>query len=151
MVRIYCKNTGTFKEFPEGTTLLDMVDQFEFDKPYQIISAKVNNVSEGLKFRVYNNRDVEFLDYRSYSGRNVYSRSICFLLYKAARDIFPDCKLVIRRPISKGYFCKLEKGDGSPVSESELGLLKERMEAIVSMRSTRASSERKTTRTSKSR
>lgn len=65
MVRIYCKNTGTFKEFPEGTTLLDMVDQFEFDKPYQIISAKVNNVSEGLKFRVYNNRDVEFLDYRS--------------------------------------------------------------------------------------
>ena len=132
MVRIYCKNTGTFKEFPEGTTLLDMVDQFEFDKPYQIISAKVNNVSEGLKFRVYNNRDVEFLDYRSYSGRNVYSRSICFLLYKAARDIFPDCKLVIRRPISKGYFCKLEKGDGSPVSESELGLLKERMEAIVS-------------------
>ena len=80
MVRIYCKNTGTFKEFPEGTTLLDMVDQFEFDKPYQIISAKVNNVSEGLKFRVYNNRDVEFLDYRSYSGRNVCSRSICFLL-----------------------------------------------------------------------
>lgn len=80
MLRIYCKNTGTCKEFQEGTTLLEMVDEFEFDKPYDIISAKVNNVSEGLKFRVFNNRDVEFLDYRSYSGRNVYCRSLCFLL-----------------------------------------------------------------------
>ena len=84
MLRVFCKNTGTFQEFPEGTMLLEMIDSFEFERPYEIIAAKVNNVAQGLKFRVYNNRDVEFLDYRSYSGRNVYSRSLCFLLYKAA-------------------------------------------------------------------
>ena len=50
MVRIFCKNTGTFKEFPEGTTLQDIAPQFEFDKPYDILAAKVNNVAEGLRF-----------------------------------------------------------------------------------------------------
>lgn len=131
MLRIFCKNTGTYKEFQEGTTLLEMVDEFNFEKPYDIISAKVNNVSEGLKFRVFNNRDVEFLDYRSYSGRNVYCRSLCFLLYKAARDIFPECKLVIRRPISKGYYCMIEKRDGSPVEASDVEALRSRMKEIV--------------------
>ena len=102
MLKIYCKNNGSTLEFQEGTTLLEMVPHFEFDKPLDIVCAKVNNVCEGLKFRVFNNRDVEFLDYSSYSGRNVYCRSLCFLLYKAARDLFPKCKVVMRRPISKG-------------------------------------------------
>ena len=72
MLKVFCKNNGTYKEFQEGTTLLEMLPSFDFDKPYDIVSAKVNNVCEGLKFRVFNSRDVEFLDYRSYNGRNVY-------------------------------------------------------------------------------
>ncbi|MBO6237672.1 MAG: nucleoside kinase, partial [Bacteroidales bacterium] len=88
MLKIFCKNTGTFQEFQEGTTLLDMIPAFDFERPYDILSAKVNNVSEGLKFRVFNNRDVEFLDYRSYSGRNIYCRSLSFLLCKAVRDLY---------------------------------------------------------------
>lgn len=131
MVKVFCKNTGTVKEFKEGTTLLDMVPHFEFEKPYAIISAKVNNISEGLKYRVFNNRDVEFLDYRSYSGRNVYCRSLCFLLCKATRDLFPACRIVLRRPISKGYYCELVKGDGSNVDQSDADIISARMRTIV--------------------
>lgn len=131
MVKVFCKNTGTVKEFKEGTTLLDMVPHFEFEKPYAIISAKVNNISEGLKYRVFNNRDVEFLDYRSYSGRNVYCRSLCFLLCKAARDLFPACRIVLRRPISKGYYCELVKGDGSNVDQSDVDSISARMRTLV--------------------
>ena len=131
MVRIFCKNTGTYREFQEGTMLLDMIDEFDFGKPYDIISAKVNNVSQGLKFRVYNSRDVEFQDYTTYSGRNVYSRSLCFLLYKAALDVFPQCKVVMRRPISKGFFCSIDKGDGNPLSAMDIAAIKARMREIV--------------------
>ena len=104
MLRIYCKNTGTFKEFQEGSTLLDMIPEFDFERPYEIISAKVNNVSQGLKFRVFNNRDVEFLDYRTYAGRNVYCRSLCFLLCKAAQDLFPGCKVGYTPPYLQRLF-----------------------------------------------
>ena len=79
MVRIFCKNTQTYKEFQEGTTLLEMLPEFEFDQPYQILSAKVNNVSQGLNFKVYNNRDVEYVDGTEASGQRVYQRSLLFL------------------------------------------------------------------------
>jgi uridine kinase len=93
MIKIFCKNTGTFGEFNEGTALLEIAEAFEFDKPYPILAAKVNNVTEGLRFRVYHNLDVEFLDYRTYSGRNFYCRSLCFLLYEAVHNLFPESRL----------------------------------------------------------
>lgn len=131
MVRIYCKNTGTYKEFLEGTPLLDIAPQFEFDKPYEILAAKVNNVAEGSRFRVFHNRDVEFLDYRTYIGRNFYSRSLCFLLYKATRDLFPESRMTIRRPISKGYFCSVYKNDGSFLTEEDVEAIGARMRELV--------------------
>ena len=131
MLKIFCKNTGTFQEFQEGTTLLEMLPAFDFERPYDILSAKVNNVAEGLKFRVFNNRDIEFLDYRSYSGRNVYCRSLAFLLCKAVRDLYPDFHVVLRRPISKGYFCNVDKPDGAEVTEAETAAIRDHMKDLV--------------------
>ena len=131
MIEIFCKNTGTVKEFPEGTYLRDIAAGFEFDKPYDILAAKVNNVAQGLRFRVYHNLDVEFLDYRTYTGRNFYCRSLCFLLFKAVKDLFPESKLTIRRPISKGYYCSVDKGDSSPLTEADVAAVRERMAKIV--------------------
>ena len=132
MIEIYCKNTGTKKSFKEGITLLKLASEFEFDKPYDILAAKVNNVTEGLKYAVYNNKEVEFLDYRSYGGRNVYCRSLCFLLCKAAKDIFPKCKVVLRRPISKGYYCLVDKGNGTELTADDVAAINARMQKIVS-------------------
>lgn len=131
MIRIYCRNNGTFREFREGTTLLEMVPEFEFEKPCEILAAKVNNVAEGLLFRVFNNKDIEFMDYRSYSGRNVYCRSLSFLLCKAVTDLFPGSRTSLRRPISKGYFCSVEKPDGSPLSDGDITAIDSRMRELV--------------------
>ena len=91
----------------------------------------MNNVAEGLRFRVFHNRDVEFLDYRTYIGRNFYSRSLCFLLYKATRDLFPESRMTIRRPISKGYFCSVYKNDGSFLTEEDVEAIGARMRELV--------------------
>ena len=131
MVNIYCVNTKTTKTFPEGTTLMEMLPEFEFEKPYPILCAKVNNVSQGLKYKAYNSRQVEFLDYTSYVGRSVYCNSLCFLLCKAAKDVFPDCRVVLRRPISKGYYCNITKGDSTHITESDLEKITARMREIV--------------------
>ena len=134
MIKVYCKNTRSSKSFQEGTTLLEMLESFEFEKPYPIVSAKVNNVSQGLKFKVFNNRDVEFLDVRESSGMRVYTRSLFFLLCKAAQDVFKGCRIYIEHPISNGYFCNLRrrKNDRRPVSEADIAKITERMQEIVS-------------------
>ena len=131
MVKIFCKNTGTSKEFEEGTSLGVISREFDFDKPYDILAAKVNNVAHGLKFNAYHSLDVEFLDYRTYIGRNFYCRSLCFLLYKGVKDLFPGSALTIRRPISKGYFCSVDKGDGTGLTEADVDAIRARMMALV--------------------
>ncbi len=131
MIRIYCTNTGTTKDFEEGTSLLEMLDSFDFPRPYQIVSAKVNNVSQGLKFRAYRSKTVEFLDARERSGMRVYNRSLAFLMCKAVKDVFPEGKIYIEHPISNSYFCYLKKGDKSQVKAEDVAAIAERMHGIV--------------------
>ncbi len=131
MLQIFCKNTGTSKKYPEGTSLLQMLGDFEFDQPWPIVSAKVNNVSQGLKFKVYKSKDIEFVSIKEESGRRVYSRSLCFLLYKAAVDIFPSCELYMEYPISGGYFFHLYKENNVPLQPQEMDLIQARMREIV--------------------
>ncbi len=131
MLRIYCRNNGEYREFREGTTIGEMLPAFNFTRPCEILAAKVNNVTKGLTFKVFNNKDIEFMDYRSYGGRNVYCRSLCFLLCKAASDVLPACRIVLRRPLSKGYFCSVDKQDGSPLSEADVAGIRSRMQELV--------------------
>lgn len=133
MVNIFCTNTQTSKTFKEGTTLLEMLPAFasEFERPYPVLCAKVNNVCQGLKYRAFNSRQVEFLDYTSYVGRSVYCSSLCFLFCKAAEDVLPGCKIVLRRPISKGYFCAVYKSDSSALVQDDVDMIIARMREIV--------------------
>lgn len=131
MLQIFCKNTGTSRNVKEGATLLDVLSKFKFDQPYRIVSAKVNNVSQGLKYRVYQNKEVEFLDLRDRGAMRAYCRSLCYLLSKAVYDVFPDSRLYMEHPISHGYFCNLRKADHSPVTEDDIDRIKTRMREIV--------------------
>lgn len=129
MLQIYCKNNNIYKEFPIGSSLLDIYSGFNLDFPYQVVSARVNNRSEGLNFRVYNNKDVEFLDVRNPSGMRTYVRTLCFILYKAVSEIFPEGKLYVEHPVSKGYFCNLRIG--RPIELEDVQAVKQRMQEII--------------------
>ena len=129
MLQIYCKNTNISKDCPTGSSLLEIYPLFDLQMPYQVVSAKVNNRSEGLNFRVFNNKDVEYLDVRDPSGMRTYVRSLCFVLYKAVNELFPHSKLLFEHPVSKGYFCDLRLG--RPIEEADVKAIKKRMEEIV--------------------
>lgn len=128
-LQIYCKNNNIRKEFPIGCSLLDIYSDLKLDFPYQVVSAKVNNKAEGLNFRLYNNKNVEFLDVRDPSGMRTYVRTLCFILYKAMREIFPEGKLYVEHPISKGYYCKLDIG--RKVELADVQQLKSHMQKII--------------------
>jgi uridine kinase len=97
--------------------------------PYGPVSAKVNNKVEGLHYRCYNNKDVEFLDVTSASGMRTYTRSLFFVLVKAVEELYPGSLLRIQTPVSRGYYCQLRIG--RPVEETDVARIRERMRAIV--------------------
>ena len=132
MIQIRCKNNGVTRSFNEGVSLLEVFRAFpELDFPFGPVSAKVNNASQGLKFRVWQNRDVEFVDVRDSSGMRVYVRSLCFVLYKASQDVFPDSRLYMEHPISHGYFCNFKKADGTLLTEGDIARISRRMQEII--------------------
>ena len=135
MLQIRCKNTNTTKSFAEGTSLLDVYQEFADDikLPYPVISAKVNNVSQGLKFRLFQNRDVEFLDAREGSGHRVYVRSLSFVLYKATQDVIPGSKLFIEHSLCRGYYCNFKKRTGDVLTDGDVELIRKRMQEIVDL------------------
>jgi len=136
MLQIRCKNNNVTKSFPEGSSLLDVYQEFAQDihLPYPVVSAKVNNVSQGLKFRLFQNRDVEFLDAREGSGHRVYVRSLSFVLYKATQDLFPGSKLFIEHSLSRGYYCNFKKkAPAGTVTDDDVERLKVRMKEIVDL------------------
>ena len=133
MLQIRCKNINVTKSFPEGCSLLDVYQEFadEIKLPYPVVSAKVNNTSQGLKFRLYQNRDVEFLDAREGSGHRAYVRSLSFLLYKATQDLFPGSKLFIEHSLCRGYYCNFKRT--TRLTEADVERIKARMQEIVDL------------------
>ena len=135
MLQIRCKNNNITKSFPEGASLLDVYQEFadELKMPFPVVAANVNNTPQGLKFRLYQNRDVEFLDARVGAGHRVYVRSLCFVLYKATQDLFPGSKLFIEHTISRGYYCNFKKRNNEPLTESDIQHFSERMQEIINL------------------
>ncbi|MBR3860042.1 MAG: nucleoside kinase [Bacteroidaceae bacterium] len=129
MIQIRCINNGETKQFAPGINLQEVYDAFALGLPYGAVSARVNNKVEGLAFKVYNHKDVEFLDITSSSGMRTYVRSLFFVLSKAINDLYPKGEVLIEHPISKGYFCSLRIG--RPVTSSDVNNIKLRMQEIV--------------------
>ena len=135
MLQIRCKNTNTTKSFPEGTSLLDVYQEYQADikLPFPVVAAKVNNVPQGLKFRLFQNRDVEFLDAREGAGHRVYVRSLSFVFYKATQDLFPASKLFIEHSLCRGYYCNFKKRTGEPLTDGDVERIRQRMQEIIDL------------------
>ena len=129
MLQIYCKNDNSTREFPEGSSLLDIYNGFNLAMPYGPVSAKVNNKVESLDFRVYYNKDIEFLDITSSSGMRTYVRSLFFILVKAVEELYPQGSISLEHPISKGYFCKLHID--RTIGLDDVQRIKQKMQEII--------------------
>ena len=129
MLQIYCKNNNSTREFPEGSSLLDIYNGFNLAMPYGPVSAKVNNKVESLDFRVYYNKDIEFLDITSSSGMRTYVRSLFFILVKAEEELYTQGSISLEHPISKGYFCKLHID--RTIGLDDVQRIKQKMQEII--------------------
>lgn len=128
-VQIRCKNNGKILTVPIGSTLEEIYEQFGIEMTYGPVSAKVNNKVEGMHYRVYNRKDVEFLDLATSSGLRTYTRTLFFVLCKAVSELYPGGHVIIDIPVSNGYFCDLQIG--REVSAFDVDSIKKRMKEII--------------------
>ena len=129
MIQVRCKNNGATIEVPVGSNLEDIYRKSGVEMKYGPLSAHVNNKVEGMHYRIYSPKDVEFLDITSSSGSRAYTRSLFFVLCKAAHQLFKPCKVAIDIPVSNGYYVNLNIG--RPVTIEDAGAIRRRMQEII--------------------
>ena len=129
MIQIRCKNNKKTQKVEIGSTLFDVFSAFDLKMTHGPVSARVNNKVEGMHYRVYNSKDVEFLDMASASGSRAYTRTLFFVLCKAVQDIYPNTDVVIDIPVSNGFYVDIRLG--RPVVEEDVNILRRRMHEII--------------------
>ena len=129
VIQIRCKNNKKTQKVEIGSTLFDVFSLFDLKMTHGPVSARVNNKVEGMHYRVYNSKDVEFLDMNSASGSRAYTRTLFFVLCKAVQDIYPNTDVVIDIPVSNGFYVDIRLG--RPVVDEDVNILRRRMQEII--------------------
>ena len=133
VIQIRCKNNKKTQKVAIGSTLFDIFSEIGLEMSHGPISCKVNNKVEGMHYRVYNSKDLEFLDMTSSSGSRAYTRTLFFVLCKAVKDIFPASPdVIIDIPVSNGFYVDVRLG--KELTEEEVGKLRNRMQEIIDAR-----------------
>ena len=128
-IQIRCKNNKKSQKVEIGSTLFDVFSSFDLKMTHGPVSARVNNKVEGMHYRVYNSKDVEFLDMNSASGSRAYTRTLFFVLCKAVQDIYPNTDVVNDIPVSNGFYVDIRLG--RPVVDEDVNILRRRMQEII--------------------
>ena len=129
IITVRCKNSGESKDMEAGCSLQEVLDTLKPKGLQDVVNAKVNNVVRGLDFVLYNSCDVEFQDITSESGMRTYSRSLCFVLSKAAKDLFPKSLIRVETSVSGGYYCRILIDH--PLEDSDVTEITEQMQKII--------------------
>ncbi|CDA53645.1 phosphoribulokinase family protein [Prevotella sp. CAG:604] len=133
VIQIRCKNNKKTQKVAIGSTLFDIFSEIGLEMSHGPISCKVNNKVEGMHYRVYNSKDLEFLDMTSSSGSRAYTRTLFFVLCKAVKDIFPASPdVIIDIPVSNGFYVDVRLG--KELTEEVVGKLRNRMQEIIDAR-----------------
>ena len=133
-IRIYCENTGSYCNVPIGTALKNLACD-----SMRVLAALVDNKHKSLDYTVINPHNVRFIDYSHPDGRRTYIRSLCFVLQKVVREMFPDKVLAIDYSLPSGLYCEIREiaalESGRPnvyfVTDAEIEEIEARMRSVV--------------------
>ena len=128
-INIHVRNNDKTVSVPMGCTLEEAYQLTGMTMAHEPVLAHVNNKVEGMHFRLYKQKTVEFLDITSPSGLRAYTRSLFFVLCKAVHDLYTPCKVAIDIPVSNGYYVNLNIG--RPVTLEDAGHIRRRMQEII--------------------
>ena len=129
MLLIRCKNNKKVLKVNVGSTLSEVFSASELKMDHGPVCARVNNKVQGMHYRLYNDKDVEFLDMRSGSGSRTYTRTLFFICCKAINDLYGNVEVRIDIPVSKGYYVHVNLG--RDITAADVARIRCRMQEII--------------------
>ena len=129
MIQVRVRNCERTVNAPIGATLKEVYALTKLQMEHGPVLARVNNKVEGMHYRLYSAKEVEFLGIESSSGRRAYTRSLFFVLCKAVHELYDEAQVAIDIPVSNGYYVDLNLGHD--VTEEDADRIRRRMQDII--------------------
>lgn len=121
---------GQVFEAPMGVRLEAFVQAFSPEPTSPIVAALVNGKLSELTVEMTNDAGVTPVTMSTGDGMRIYQRSLSFLLVAAARELFPDAKIILDHVLPfDGFYCQVEGRDN--LTTDELAQLEDRMRDMV--------------------
>jgi uridine kinase len=121
---------GETYEGPKSTPLSEFAQASRPDPELPIVAAIVDGRLAELSQAVVQDCQVQWLDIAHPDGIRIYRRSLCFVLIAAARELYPEARIVIDHAVPLGgFFCEVR--DREPFDTHELQAIEERMHELT--------------------
>lgn len=130
MIKVHA--CGKTREYPEGTPLFTVAEEFQPEFQEDILLARVNGKLKELHKTLTKESQIEFLTFQDPVGKKTYERSAVFVMLKAFYDVIPREKIQkvqMDFALGNGIYGELE-GDVA-LTEELLDQVKEQMHVLV--------------------
>lgn len=107
MAEIILKD-GSKKEFADGISLYDAVQQLSNSLAKKVLVAKVDGVVTDLRRTIVNGSQVEFCTFDSQEGKDTLRHSAAHIMAQAIKRLYSDVKLAIGPAIQNGFYYDLD-------------------------------------------
>ena len=120
---------GATKEFPQGTTALEVAKSIGPRLAADALAAKVDDRLVDLSFPIENDAPVQFITPSSPEGLEIYRHSSAHLLAAAVLELFPDAHPGVGPATDNGFYYDFYRE--KPFTEEDLAKLEAKMQELV--------------------
>ena len=120
---------GGAREYPAGTTLMDIAKSISPRLGREALAAKVDGRLADLGLPLERDAAVEILTFDDEEGRQVYRHSTAHVMAQAVQKLFPGVGLAIGPAIADGYYYDFDPRE--PFVPEDLARIEKEMEAII--------------------
>jgi len=124
---------GSIKEYPKGTSGMDIAMSISEGLARNVLAAKVNGVVGDATLPIEGDSEVQLLTWNDREGKDVFWHSSAHLMAEALEELYPGIKFGIGPTVETGFYYDVDFGDHN-FSADDIPKVEARMKQLVKMK-----------------
>jgi len=122
---------GKVKEYPEGTTGLDIAKSISNSLAREIVSVSVNGEIWDATRPIHSDANIKLHKFDDPEGKHAFWHSSAHLMAEAIESLYPGTKFGIGPSIENGFYYDIDLGDGQTLTDADLSKVEEKMKELA--------------------
>jgi len=121
---------GAVREYPYGSTALDIAKSISEGLARKVLAASVNGQVWDATRPIQDDSSLKLLTWTDNDGKSTFWHSTAHLLAEAVESVYPGVKFWVGPPVDNGFYYDMDLG-GRQVTEEDLAKLEKKMSELA--------------------